>query len=88
MVRYVLKSECTSGKFTSGVFAFPYSGDQNELAVIDKQAGSYFRKHDVPDARVRWFGTMQGWFFKIPGYDVPEGFGDMRYERSGGQCDF
>ena len=88
MIRYVLYSECDSGKHEKDVFAFAYSGDRNELAVIDKQAGSYFRKDYVPDPRVRWFGNMSGWFFKIPGYDKLEGFGDMTYVSSEGLCAF
>ena len=94
VVRYVLKSESEETKHTSGVFAFPLplTTSNYTLKDIDDQASAYFEKHkkssETFDRRIRWYGTMQGWFFKIPVYKVPEGFGNMVYEYPGRICDF
>ena len=95
MVRYVIDTERdpkTNSPFTSGVFAFPkYLG----IEATDEQAKSYFEKHKKSGEdlvlRRRWFGTMQGWFFKIPTKEsyVLEGFGNIEYYDSSQElCNF
>ena len=94
MVRYVPGSETkVDGELhkrrphTKGVFAFRISFKgfaKDDISQIDAQAESYFFKDPKEgkedDPRWRYFGTMSGWFFKIPEYTVPEGFGEMTYE--------